>query len=203
MLTLKTIFAIILLPLILYFFSFFSLFNDLSFYNKLFVENDVNTTIGMGMSTQLLKYFNSNSAEKPSIIHLNDEENTHMHEVKQIINKVKIVFIASIILFLILMISSEEKNKVFFYGGILTILLPIILYLIPFDYLFVLFHKLSFIGKWQFPIESIMIRTFPQGFFYDFSFWIFLRGIVFGGVVVGLSKIDLLKKKFIKPQKMD
>lgn len=187
MLQIKTIFAIILLPLIIYFFSFFALFNDISFYNKLFVKNDVNTTIGLAMSKDLIKYFGDYSDFKPSVIHLNYEENIHMQEVKQIINKVKLVFIASILLFLILTIYSAEKSKIFFYGGILTVLLPLIIYLIPFEQLFILFHKTLFVGKWQFPAESIMIQTFSQGFFYDFAFWIFVRGMLFGGVVVGIE----------------
>ena len=115
-----------------------------------------------------------------------------MQEVKRVINKVKLVFVASILLFLILVVSAKETNKIFFYGGILTILLPIIIYLIPFEVLFVLFHKISFVGKWQFPLESIMIQTFPQQFFYDFAFNIFLRGMVFGAVLAGLNKVDLL-----------
>ncbi len=195
MLQIKTILAIILLLLIIYFFSFFTLFNDVSFYNKLFVENNVNTTIGLAMTTDLIKYFGDYSDFKPSISYLNSEENIHMQEVKQVINTVKLFFIASILLFLILVISAKETREIFFYGGILTILLPVILYLIPFDYLFVLFHKLSFVGKWQFPAESIMIQTFPQGFFYDFAFWIFVRGMVFGGVLIGLSKVDSFFRK--------
>lgn len=198
----KKILAILLLPLILYFFSFFTLFNDISFYNKLFIENNVNVTRATEINNQLLDYFKNKSSEKPNVIHLNDEENTHMQEVKQIINKVKFVFLASIVLFLILVLNCKEVNKVFFYSGILTILLPIILYLIPFEQLFILFHKVSFFGKWQFPLESIMIQTFPQQFFYDFAFWIFIRGMIFGGVVVGLSKVDLLRKEFIKAQKI-
>lgn len=185
----KTIFAILSLTIIIFSFSFFSLLNNLSFYNKLFVENQINSTKGIEISVPLLNYFNNYSAEKPSIIHLNEEENTHMQEVKQIINKVKIVFVASILLFLILIIFAEEKNKIFFYGGILTILLPLIIYVIPFEQLFILFHKTLFVGKWQFPAESVMIQTFSQQFFYDFAFWIFVRGMMFGGVVAVLSKL--------------
>ena len=189
MLNSKTIFAIISLTIILFSFSFFSLLNDLSFYNKLFVENQINSTKGIEISVPLLNYFNNYSAEKPSIIHLNDEENIHMQEVKQIINKVKMFFVASILLFLILIIFAEEKSKIFFYGGIFTILLPLIIYVIPFEQLFILFHKTLFVGKWQFPAESVMIQTFSEQFFYNFAFWIFVRGMMFGGVVAVLSKL--------------
>ncbi|MEK6857399.1 MAG: DUF1461 domain-containing protein [Nanoarchaeota archaeon] len=192
MLQIKTIIAIVLIPIMVFLFSFFTLLSDISFYNKVLVNNEINTTVGFEMSKDLIKYFGDYSDFKPGIKYLNDEENIHMQEVKRVINKVKLVFVASILLFLILVVSAKETNKIFFYGGILTILLPIIIYLIPFEVLFVLFHKISFVGKWQFPLESIMIQTFPQQFFYDFAFWIFVRGLVFGAVLAGLNKVDLL-----------
>lgn len=195
---LKTAIAIILLPLIIYLFSFFSLFSDTKFYKNLFEKNNVDTR-AENISIKLIDYFNYKSSIL-EVSEFNKEETTHMAEVKSLITKIKIFFVLLILAFVSVILFCEEKSKVFFYGGIITILLPLIFYILPFDYIFVLFHKIFFVGKWQFPAESFMIQIFPEQFFYDFTFSIFLRGLISGFIVLLLSKFDKLYKIIFQSQ---
>src|SRR3989338_5239926 len=63
--------------------------------------------------------------------------------------------------------------------------------LTAFDLAFTLFHNLFFPqGNWTFPSDSLLIRTFPLGFFMGMSYKIFLLSLGLGMGILVIGKIN-------------
>ena len=103
-----------------------------------------------------------------------------------------------LILTLILTYHKKEQKKLLFYGGIITIaflLISLVLSIISFNFMFTLFHNLFFPqGNWLFPANSLLIQTFPLGFFISISYKIFLLSLILGIIILFLGKKYKKKK---------
>ena len=172
------VFLIVSVPILTYLSSWRLLFYDSNLYSELLTKNNAHPN-AVNISNQWLDFFRG-KITLASITDFTDLERQHMQDVKELVNNLELFLIALLFIFIALLFVVDKKSEVFFYGGILTMLLPIILYLIPFDTLFDLFHKLFFTGNWQFPADSLLIQTFPESFFYDFTFRIFRLAFAIG-----------------------
>ncbi|WP_315119394.1 TIGR01906 family membrane protein [uncultured Clostridium sp.] len=122
----------------------------------------------------LIKYITSHNKEDFKIPNLpsSDEGALHFREVKNIFIKLDyLFFISSIITILALHYCKKNKDyTVFKYVSIFLISIPLILlitFLINFDKVFVIFHKLFFSNDyWIFdPAKDPVINMLPQDFF--------------------------------------
>ena len=92
------------------------------------------------------------------------------------------------VLFIILLNFTENKREIFFYGGIITVVLPLLFFL-PFDTLFTQMHNVFFAkGSWVFPADALLVNLYPVDFFYSFAKGIVLRGFCLGLVITFLSR---------------
>ncbi len=129
------------------------------------------------------------------------EEVSHLRDVIRVMKQVNFTFYVLGIMMVILVAYSWEKKdllqNMLRYGGIATavfLLLLLLFTVIDFNGLFTLFHQLFFPqGNWQFPADSLLIRTFPVDFFVSLGRRIFVLTLLGGLFNMGLGY--LLKKK--------
>jgi len=142
-----------------------------------------------GALSGILDYFKNENNEIPQIEDFNEMENSHMRDVKLLINRVILfeIFLIFlwIILFLIFIVKKDliyQFSRIIFYSGgslIILILFFMTISIFAFDFAFIIFHKIFFIqGNWAFPSNSNMIQLFPSQFFQD----IFLKIIINTGI---------------------
>ncbi len=121
-----------------------------------------------------------------------EEEYSHLLDVKSVMKYLDYLFY-SLLLIITLIITYYQKNKeqlkkLFMYGGITTIssVLMILLFsLTSFNSVFTIFHKIFFPqGNWTFPLDSLLIQTFPLQFFISISKNIFLLSLVLGSFFI-------------------
>ena len=128
-------------------------------------------------------------------------EVSHLEDVKSVMNFIDYLFYLSLIIvtFIITYYKRNKKQlkKLLKYGGITTLVsIGLILFfaLFAFNSTFTIFHKIFFPqGNWLFPIDSLLIQTFPKEFFTKISLKIFLLGIMLGVIFTLIS--SLLKRK--------
>ena len=122
-------------------------------------------------------------------------EASHLEDVKKVMNSIDYLFYLSLII-ITLIITYYKKNKkqlqkLIKYGGITTLIsigLILLFALFAFNSTFTLFHKIFFPqGNWIFPINSLLIQTFPIDFFIGISLKIFLLTIGLGSIFIGVS----------------
>jgi len=113
------------------------------------------------------------------------EEQEHLEEVRSLYFKIIIVFIIAIVLFIGSLIYFRDKNIgiMLFIGGILTLGLLLILYILTknWDSAFTSFHELFFKTQWQFGEGSLLIKMFPEEIFYN-AFNKIITSILFSGI---------------------
>ncbi len=122
-------------------------------------------------------------------------ERSHMEDVQKVFSKGNSLFwiFGGIIIsfFYFSKKSQTEIRKIFLKSGI-TITSIIILLLLTiifnFESLFTLFHTIFFPqGNWQFPMDSLLIQTFPLQFFTKMSIYIFSQALAWGILFILLS----------------
>ena len=125
--------------------------------------------------------------EKEDIqINLTSNEMSHLEDVRKVFKIVDAFFYLSILISSLALIryKKDKLKELFKKSGIITVSIVSFLGLlgiISFNYLFTIFHKIFFPqGNWQFPIESLLIKTFPLEFFQMISLKIFIFGLFFG-----------------------
>lgn len=142
--------------------------------------------------------FNYLSKRQALNLDYNYLEKEHLKDVKNLMQGVNYLFYL-LLLVNTLLITKYKKNKeqlkkMFFWGGLTTVVslsFLLIVSLIAFYQLFTWFHLIFFPqGNWLFPVDSLLIQTFPQEFFVSLSLKIFLLSLLFGF-------FSLLIKKFI------
>lgn len=134
------------------------------------------------------------------------QEISHMYDVHNIINYAKYLFFI-LLLVLTLIITDSKKNKkqiqkLFLYGGITSIIVPIVVGIIgsiSFYKAFSYFHYIFFPqGNWQFELDSFLIQTFPLEFFQIIALKIFFFTLFFGSIFILISlylKHDIQSKR--------
>ena len=142
--------------------------------------------------------------KKELAINYTTAEISHLQDVAVVMNNVNIAFyVLAIMVGGILVYSWKRRDllqSMLRYGGLATISLLcflLLLLVIDFNWLFTLFHQLFFPqGNWQFAAGSLLIQTFPLGFFV--SMGVFIFGLTF---LVGVSLLVvsiLIKHKYSK-----
>ena len=117
-----------------------------------------------------------------------ESEVSHLQDVQQVIKKGNYVFYV-LLLMLTITLSYYKKEMEFIqkllnYGGkttLVTVLIILFTSFFFFDTVFTLFHFLFFPqGNWLFPVNSMLIQTFPLDFFVTISRNIFFLTLFWG-----------------------
>ncbi len=124
-----------------------------------------------------------------------EDEISHMYDVHNIMNYARYTFFA-LLLIITLLITRIKKNKqelrkYFLFGGVVSIIIPLLLTLfslLSFTTLFTFFHKIFFPqGNWQFAYSSFLIQTFPQDFFQIFALKLVLVTLFYASIFIAIS----------------
>ena len=127
--------------------------------------------------TNLLGYFNNKNSLVGSY---NIIEKMHLYDVKDLLDKSDIVLyftgIISILLVLFLYYNKTGLDS-FYYGGLMTLSLLLIIFVaiqLSFVTSFTYFHKFLFTNNyWVLNDNDLLIKMFPETFFYDLAQYIF------------------------------
>ena len=122
-------------------------------------------------------------------------EASHLEDVNKVMLMINLTFYVSWLFCLLVLMfyrkNKEQLRKFFRYGGIVTIievLLIGLMLLLNFEFIFTLFHNVFFPqGNWTFPLNSLLILTFPEAFFFKLSLIIFGLALLFGSLFILLS----------------
>ncbi len=122
-------------------------------------------------------------------------EISHLQDVTRVMNLVDLFFYGSGVMVLGFMLyfqrRYEQLQALVKYGGITTIsvvLIFLLSLLLQFDLLFTWFHQLFFPqGNWNFPVDSLLIQTFPLTFFIKVSITLTVLTLLFGSLFIVLS----------------
>ncbi|MAG50369.1 hypothetical protein CL621_01850 [archaeon] len=204
----KKILLTITIIFLILFLSFRLVVFDFDFYKKEFEKHNIYDKLGRenvdNLSSGLITYLEGKSELKNKIF--SNKESLHLIDVKNLIKKsfslFYVVFAAFILLLMYSLYKKDKKTgNVFIFGGILTLLLILVIFLlakISFDYLFTQFHYLSFDNElWLLNEKDILINLFPIGIFYDFLMRIILNNcfFAFGSIVFGIFLNKVLSIK--------
>ncbi len=147
---------------------------DVSAYKALLRPGAVNATV------QLLDYFQGR-AEIPDIFDAN--EKAHLADVKGVISLLRWVSLVLLAVFLALM-TKADAGAVLTRGFMMLLALVLFFAFIPFDTIFIWFHKIFFPqGNWVFPSNSMLILLYPGTFFQAFFFYVISLTLAFSAVL--------------------
>lgn len=180
-------FQIIAIPAIIFFLSFLTVFFGSSVYT-----GNIRHERGMELTTAFLDYvFSANDAV--NFEGLNERETSHLKDVKYVLQGYFIFSIAVLFLFLLSVIAAKPKSHIFFYGGLATIALCILIGAVPFELIFDKFHGLVFAPEsWKFPWDELLVSVYTFDFFYAFFKRIVVQTAVGGVIVFICSKIEII-----------
>ena len=152
----------------------------LSLVNNRFYIDEVNRlnleSSNIEKNSVIMDFVNGNN-NKIGSIGLTTNEISHLNDVRNIFNKIRIFLVSSVLIFVILLFVFYKRisiNNMFFVlllsGIIIDIFIVVLLFaFINFDFSFVLFHKILFPqGNWMFSANSLIIQIYPERFFIDF-----------------------------------
>ena len=210
---------VIALPLLFIAVSVTWAINDLSLYEYGFDRYRVTSVTGiekadlMAVASEIRSYFNS--ATEPLAVMtrvfgkervlFNEKEVVHMHDVKKLVRGVYWVGVGSA-LFIVGFIAAGFylRRRAFWrtlarlglFGAGVTVgltLLVGLMSLVSFDFLFTLFHELSFANDfWQLdPRRDFLVMMFPSGFWFDAAMLVVglvvLQAAIVAGAVGGVA----------------
>ncbi len=111
------------------------------------------------------------------------EEKSHLEDVKTAI-------LGAIISFFILVIAltycvyKGDRHTILKKGSILLIAIIVIAIIVPFDFLFEIFHKIVFPqGNYIFPPDSILIKFYPNEFFATYAISIAILSLIIAAIL--------------------
>ena len=144
---------------------------------------------------EVLYFLQENTEMK---VNFTASEVSHLQDVQKVMQFVDYLFYFIFAVAIILGIFLYRKSllsKALFYSGIFSLslfALLFFLYFFGFSFLFTIFHQVFFPqGNWQFPVDSLLINTFP------FEFFTKLSGIIFGKAAA-LAVIALFFSVYLK-----
>jgi len=191
-----TVFAIILLVIVLFFAPLAIYLFNIDFYDRLYDQNSVYEKLNkddvLGMTKEIFNFFKYQDeldgqiryadVSRSSVAFFTENEISHMVDVRDLIFKILLLFYISLtllILLLTLLLILERKHikrlkgtgLVFVISSSVVLFLFIILYILSmnFSQLFDNFHLLFFPqGNFMFDSNSLLITLFPFNFFYQY-----------------------------------
>lgn len=204
------------LPLGIYIFNF-------GFYDSLYLENGVYEELNekdvKTMTFMVFRFFQYRDnldgqvkyAEptRSMVAFFNDNEISHMVDVRELLKNIFILILVSLISFIILVLlimlkdrkqSLKKTGLIFLWSSSFTLLIFLVLLILSTNFysLFDNFHVVFFPqGNYMFPEGSLLLMMFPFGFFFQFfirlaisssviAAFLFILGIVF--TVIGYKK---------------
>ncbi len=168
------------LPIIIYLTSFGFFVYDTSFYTALTDKYSIVPEQARLMNPDMLDYFKTGNVPA-SFSGFSEKELSHLADVQTVIYCLILFLILLIALFAGRINHAEERQKIFFYGGIITMIIPLLFLLLPFDFLFTQMHNIFFAeGTWIFEGTDLIINLYPFDFFLAFAQQIFLAGFCLG-----------------------
>ncbi len=178
------ILLIINLLILIYLANFKLMIYNNDFYNKEFKKNNVYNEVENAdiKLNEILLFFKD---KKQLGDDFTENEKSHLQDVKNLITGINyaiygiLLIIISLIMVLLLIYRKDLHSffKIigfsFMITGFSILLISLVLYIFAgsFSDLFVKFHLIVFPwGNWQFPDTSILIKMFPEQFFYNFAY---------------------------------
>lgn len=178
----------VIIPIIAVLACGWSVLYDRGFYSAQFEKNSVNMTLASETAEFLFGYFSSESAEEPDSALFSEKEKSHLLDVKKVIDGGFYLLYALAGSAAVLAYLNRRKcawGRTLLCSGIALIAVPALLYMLPFGFLFNLFHSLLFEpGTWMLPANSALITVFPESFFYSAAIAVFLRVFVTGWLLI-------------------
>ena len=211
---------IINVPFILYLSNFKLIAFDENFYKKEFLKYNMYSEFPDKdidkVNSDLLFYLRYDKTnDLVNIDMFNQKEGEHLLDVKKLIQKSLIFLNLMIILSIILMtilLSLNKKNfvknlsSIFIFGGILTFLDALILYLlmeINFNFIFDVFHKMFFkAGTWLFSSNDSLVMLYQERIFYDILIRIVLYTLIMAIILTVIGLILIKIKRYINKKKI-
>ncbi|MEM4263994.1 MAG: DUF1461 domain-containing protein [Candidatus Woesearchaeota archaeon] len=189
-----SILLIILIPIIIYLISFgFFVYNE-QFYTQLTDEYSSVPEKAREMNPDMIDYFKTGNIPA-SFSEFSEKEKSHLNDVRIVINYLLILLMILIASFIVLIRYAEAKRKIFLYGGIITIIIPLLFISFPFDFLFTQMHNIFFVeGTWVFEGTDLIVNLYPFEFFFSFAKHIFLTGFCLGMVITFITWLSNRKK---------
>lgn len=179
------------LPILLLLLSLNSVWPDLSNYDAVFRSNDFDYSSAVRTTDQLFDYFKAPIDAPFGIPAFNEREASHLKDVKMVLKAQYIVMYALVILWIVVIVFDRKLFwNAALCGGLAGFLLCLVLALVPFETIFVWFHKLVFTqGNWIFERGQLMVTMYPERLFESLAGQIFTRffallaaSVVFGFV---------------------
>lgn len=136
----------------------------------------------------LLSFFRTNEpAEFPEF---NENENSHMEDVRAVISILSYVLLLGII-GMALLWNSRFLRK----APLIAVILPLPFIIIPFDFVFDWFHKVFFPqGNWMFPAGSTITSFYTESFFLAYALWIIGTGWVLNLLIFAYQNFTSARK---------
>ena len=185
----KLILGIALVVACVYLFSFGIVAYHYPTYEKFILKYSLNKEIAQKQTKNVIDYFQG----KIDISELNGfdaKEAMHLYDVKWVI---RALLVLMLVCFITLLFIADRR--VVLYGGVASLVFPLVLYLVPFEILFDLFHRITFSsGTWLFDSNSLLIQMYPFEFFYEFFLNIIVRGIILSLIVLILAIVERFRK---------
>lgn len=177
------------LPLFLLLASLNSVWLDMSNYEESFRNSGFDYSSSIHTTEQLFDYFKGPMEQEFSIELFDEKEASHMHDVKIALKANYVIFYALGALWLVVLIMDRRLFfRTMLIGGIAGLLVSIIISLIPFDFLFIWFHRIVFPqGNWLFAKGALIVTIYTEGLFERLAGMIFARffGMLLAAVVIG------------------
>ncbi len=182
--------SVISVFLILLFSSLFSYIYNLNYYDSEYQKYNIydrfSKDTALNATKNLMGFFKSRNELDNNFF--NAGEISHLADVKHLIKNVSLLYYASLILFWGILVyyyffHKKHFTSFFFRMMILSGLFTLSVFLIfgllyvtsGFDFIFLKFHQIFFTGNYSFnPNVSNMKAIFPDEFFFDIAFSIFL-----------------------------
>ena len=148
----------------------------------------------------ILTYIQSKESLRPIL--LNEKEQRHMADVRQLVTKGHQLLVVLVLLHLVLWIQIKEKRKTLLYASLLTLVLLGAIVTMPFEKIFVLFHLAVFVNDlWLLnPLTDNLVNMYPQRIFQTLAIKIGITANLLAliGLAIGLYKQKWRKKLWQK-----
>jgi len=191
LLIMALILFVVFMPLLVYLSTAKMVAFNEAVYEKEFEKNNVDIPDRQQKAAAVIAYL----SDETDILDVDftEEEAQHMADVKKVVQGAEYLLWISVFIVLLSLVTlysfRDEQpgilKKSFFIAGLVLILLPVLLFVLPFDLIFELFHQPLFAsGSWVFEAEALLVNLFPTGFFYGMAMRIFGPGMGIGLILL-------------------